>query len=313
MVIIYILSILILAVFAASYICYRLTFSVPKRNKKEFSLPDTEQYASYKKETKQMINNALSIPYEDVWIVSDDGLRLHGKFYSSSPEAPVQIMFHGYRSKAEVDFCGGLKIAVDSGFNVILVDQRAHGESEGRCLTFGVKECRDCLAWVNYAVEKFGKETKIMLYGMSMGAATVLMAAGFEMPDNVVGVVADCGYTSSSDIIKKVIADKHLPIFPTYMLIRLGGKLFGGFDLESASVVDSMKHCKMPVLFIHGGDDRFVPCEMGKTNYENCVAENKKLLIVPNAGHGISYMLDRKAYLKSLSEFLEIVLQKGDI
>ena len=120
--------------------------------------------------------------------------------------------------------------------------------------------------------------------------------------------VADCGYSSPAAIIRKVIRDQHLPIFPVYQLIRLGGKLFGGFDLESATVTDALAHCQIPVLLIHGGDDRFVPCEMGRENYANCAARNKRLLVVPGAGHGLSYMVDREAYLTALESFLRSVL-----
>ena len=309
MVIIIIFTIAALII-AAAYICYRLGFAVPRQTEADlFKFPDTEQYAPFHEEMTAMVKAALAIPYEDVWITSHDGLKLHGKCYISTPDAPVQIMFHGYKSGAERDFCGGLQVAVQGGFNVLLVDQRAHGRSEGRCLTFGVRERYDCLAWINYAIERFGSDTKIFLYGMSVGAATVLMASGIDLPDNVVGIVADCGYTSPTAIIKKVLREQHCPIFPVYYLTRLGGMLFGGFDLESASATDALSHCKTPVLFIHGGDDRFVPCEMGQENYEQCAAKNKKLLIVPGAGHGLSYMIDRKAYLDALDAFIRSVLE----
>lgn len=299
---------IIAALIVAAHICYRLGFSVPRQTEADlFRFPDTEQYAPFHEEMTEMVNAALAIPYEDVWITSDDGLRLHGKCYTSTPDAPVQIMFHGYKSGAERDFCGGLQVAVRGGFNVLLVDQRAHGKSEGKCLTFGVKEHHDCLAWIDYAIERFGRDTKIFLYGMSMGAATVLMASGLELPGNVVGIVADCGYTSPEAIIKKVLREQHCPIFPVYYLTRLGGMLFGGFDLESASAVDALTRCKTPVLFIHGGDDRFVPCEMGRENYDRCAAGNKRLLIVPGAGHGISYMIDQRTYLDTLDAFIKSV------
>lgn len=304
-------SVLILLIFilAASYVCCRLCFSVPKQTEADlFRLPDTEQYAPHREAMTQMVRTVLALPYEDVWIRSDDGLRLHGKYYAGRPDAPVQIMMHGYKSGAERDFCGGAQIAVQGGYHVLLVDQRAHGKSEGRCLTFGIQERYDCRAWVNYAVGRFGADTKILLYGVSMGAATVLMAGGLDLPRNVVGIVADCGYSSPAAIIRKVIRDQHLPIFPVYQLIRLGGKLFGGFDLESATVTDALAHCQIPVLLIHGGDDRFVPCEMGRENYANCAARNKRLLVVPGAGHGLSYMVDREAYLAALESFLRSVL-----
>ena len=298
------------AVAAASYFCYRLAFSVPEQSREAlFEMPDTEQYAPYSAEARQMISDALEIPYKEAVVTSYDGLRLFGKCYIASADAPWLIMLHGYRSGAERDFCGGLKFGIDSGFNVLLVDQRAHGKSEGKCLTFGIKERYDCLTWINYVISQAGGSCKIALYGMSMGAATVLMAAGSELPKNVACIVADCGYTSPKAIIKKVIREMHYPVFPTSALVRLGGMLFGGFDIEEYSAVQAMEKCDIPVLFIHGDDDRFVPCEMGRENHRHCRAEGKKLLIVPNAGHGMSYMSDKKAYLGTVSEFLKNALE----
>lgn len=301
---------LIPAAAAASYFCYRLAFSVPKQSREAlFEMPDTEQYAPYSAEARQMISDALEIPYKEAVVTSYDGLRLFGKCYIASADAPWLIMLHGYRSGAERDFCGGLKFGIDSGFNVLLVDQRAHGKSEGKCLTFGIKERYDCLTWTNYVISQAGGSCKIALYGMSMGAATVLMATGSGLPKNVACIVADCGYTSPKAIIKKVIREMHYPVFPTYALVRLGGMLFGGFDIEEYSAVQAMEKCDIPVLFIHGDDDRFVPCDMGRENHRHCRAEGKKLLIVPNAGHGMSYMSDKRAYLGTVSEFLKSALE----
>lgn len=303
-----ILAVLVLVLMGA-FVCFRLAFYVaPSQREKLLPLPASEQYAPFTELSAHMLRDALRIPYEDVYTFSREGLRLHGKYYAGAPGAPIQIMFHGYRSSAERDFCGGLQVALQGGFHVLLVDQRAHGKSEGHCLTFGIQERFDCLQWVEYAKERFGQNCKIILYGMSMGAATVLMASGLTLPVQVAGIVADCGYTSPAAIIQKVLREKHLPDFPTYALVRLGGRLFGGFDLEAASASDALENCRVPVLLVHGGDDRFVPCAMGEENYRHCAAAYKRLLIVPRAGHGISFLLDRKAYLQELSEFLEAAL-----
>ena len=292
---------------AAAYAVVRVGCYVPPRRETDvFSMPDTEQYNVFRAQSEKMIRDALSVPYEDVFITSFDGLRLHAKFYAASErKAPVQIMFHGYKSSAERDFCGGLREGIDGGFNVLLVDQRAHGESEGKYLTFGVNERFDCLSWANYAAERFGRDVKIYLYGISMGAATVLMASALPLPKSVSGIVADCGYTSPKDIIFSVLRDHHVPVAPVYAVARIGAKLFCGFDLDSASAPEALRRSHIPVLFIHGDDDRFVPCRMSRENFEASAAERKKLLIVPNAGHGLSYMLDRPAYLSALHEFLE--------
>ena len=303
---------LFVLILAAAYVCYRLAFSVPKPSEKAmFSLPDTEQYRPYAETARRMIRAALEIPHAPVNAMSYDGNVLFGKCYRTSPSAPWLLMIHGYRSAAERDFSGGLPVGLENGYNVLLVDQRAHGKSGGRCLTFGVKERFDCKSWVDFIVSEAGADAKIVLYGMSMGAATVLMATGCDLPKNVVGIAADCGYTSPREIIRKVIRDVHCPLFPTYALIRLGGILFGGFDLESASAAEAMERCDLPVLFIHGEDDRFVPCRMGRENFAHCRSAEKRLLTVPNAGHGMSYMADKTAYLHAVSAFLDDVFRRG--
>lgn len=310
MIILWIILSLAALIVAAAYLCYRKGLTVPAQTEKMlFYMPETEQYAPYKDEFRAMTRAALAIPYEDVYTTSFDGLKLHAKLYAApSPAAPVQILFHGYKSGAERDFCGGLQFAREGGYNVILVDERAHGKSEGKCLTLGIKERYDCLSWVNFAVDYFGADAKILLYGMSMGATTVLMATGLDLPKNVVGVAADCGYTSPSAIVKKVLRDYKVPVALVYPLARLAGLLFGGFDVEAASAPVALANCTLPVLFVHGGDDRFVPCDMGRENYAACASENKRLLVVPNAGHGLSYMLDKKAYLDALHEFQRVAL-----
>ncbi len=274
-----------------------------------YDVPNNEQYLPYKEELISMVKEVQTLPYSDVYVNSFDGARLHGRYYKGNAGMPLKIMFHGYKSSAWRDFSGGLTLAVANGFSVLAVDQRAHGESEGKCLTFGVKERKDCLAFVNYAIEQYGSDVEIILMGMSMGAATVLMAAGPELPKNVIGIIADCGYSSPKAIIKSVIADMRLPQFPFYLLVRLGGILYGGFDIESASAAETMKNCKVPVLFIHGIADRFVPVDMGKDNYNACASVNKKIFLVENAGHGMSFVLDKNGYIKATEDFEKSIIK----
>ena len=183
-----------------------------------------------------------------------------------------------------------------------MVDQRGAGQSDGSVISFGINECRDCLSWVAFMVERFGPERKIILTGISMGAATVMMAAGHDLPDNVIGVLADCGYSSPKEIICKVLRQLGLPAKPIYPLVKLGAKLFGRFDLEENTPVEALKHAKKPVIFFHGEDDDFVPCEMSKACYEACVSR-KMLVTVPKAGHGLAYLVDKKGYLEALYAF----------
>lgn len=309
MIALYILVAVAVLVLALALVGYRMGLYVPPQTEKSiYNIPDSDQYAPYKKQIFRMMDTVCALPYEEVCITSYDGLRLYAKYYETAKGAPLQIMFHGYKCRGERSFCGGLQTALEGGFNALLIDQRAHGKSEGKCLTFGVKERYDCLSWVNYAVARFGADTKILLYGMSMGAATVLMAAGLDLPKNVVGIAADCGYTSPEDIVKKVLADMHLSF--AYPVAMLSARIFGGFKLNEASALEAMEHCHVPVLLVHGGDDRFVPCEMSRQNYSHCASDYKRLLIVPNAGHGMSYMVDNAAYYSALAEFQHEALNK---
>ena len=288
-----------------AYVCYRLTFAVPKKYKTARPLiPKGGQYDEVSEISKRLVDEVMAIPCEEISIKTKDGLTLFGRYYEKTPGAPVDIMFHGYRSSSLLDFSGGVQLVMECGCNAIMVDQRSHGRSDGRCLSFGISERHDLVEWVNYAVERFGKDVKIVLSGMSMGAATVLMASELDLPENVVGIFSDCGYSSPREIIRKVLRDMKLPVGPTYFMIRLGARLFGGFDPDSASAESALaNNSRIPVLFIHGEDDRFVPCEMSRRNYDACRAE-KRLLTVKNAGHGLSYLVDYESYSQAVKEFL---------
>ena len=156
--------------------CKAFYMSHRQRNK-GYPLPGSEQYARVRSKTDRLYHEMQAVPFEDVWITADDGIRLHGLYHHIDDAAPLQIQFHGYRGSAFRDFCGGHKLARECGHNTLVVDQRAHGKSDGSTISFGIRERHDCLCWLRYAVERFGKDKSVFLSGVSMGAATVLMAA----------------------------------------------------------------------------------------------------------------------------------------
>lgn len=248
-----------------------------------------------------------ALPHEEFSITSFDGLTLRGKYYEYAPGAPIELMLHGYRGEAERDLCGGVQRCFALQRSALIVDQRACGHSEGNVITFGIKEYRDCLTWLDFMVEHFGKDVKIILTGISMGASTVIMAAANPLPANVVGVLADCGYTSANDIIKKTIKEMKLPVAPLYPFVKLGARLYGGFTLEETSPIEAIQKCSLPVILIHGEADVFVPCEMSRQNYDACNAP-KQIVTVPGADHGLCYLVDSEAYLNALREFFEPLL-----
>jgi fermentation-respiration switch protein FrsA (DUF1100 family) len=211
-------------------------------------------------------------------------------------------MMHGYRGSAERDLSGGVRRAFRLGHSVLLVDQRCSGKSGGDVITFGIREHKDCLTWLEKMQERFGPDARIILTGISMGAATVLLAAGQKLPDTVIGVLADCGYTSAKDIIQVVIKDMGLPPKLSYPFVKLGARLYGGFDLEEVSPCEEIKKATVPVIFFHGEDDAFVPCYMSKINYDACPTR-KALVTIPGAGHGLSYPVSKEQYLQAMRDF----------
>lgn len=291
-------------VWLISFICFLMAFFEPKRKRvnNEFDLPPGKEYEPYHNRMIEWMKQTRKLKFERCSVTSFDGLTLRGKYYEYKKGAPIELMFHGYRGSAERDLCGGVQRCFKLERNVLLVDQRASGESDGHVITFGVNESKDCLSWIDFLIKRFGKGVKIILTGISMGAATVMIAAGNELPKNVVGVLADCGYTSAKDIIKKVVRGKRLPANIVYPFIKLGAKIYGGFDLEEMPPIEALKKCKVPVIFFHGDADGYVPYEMSKLNYEACLAP-KKLHTVKGADHGLSYPVDSETYLSTLKTF----------
>ncbi len=294
-----------LTVLLLAYICYRMAFYISdeeKRKNAEAVLPPGEEYLVYHDVMRAWQEEVKTFSYEAFTVRSFDGLTLRGKYYERFPGAPIELMFHGYRGSAQRDLCGGVQRCFACGRNALIVDQRASGESDGNIITFGICERRDCLSWVSFMVEHFGPEVQIILTGISMGGATVLMAAGEELPPNVIGVLSDCGYSSAKEIICKVIGQMKLPAKICYVFVRLGARLFGRFDLEETSPVEALKRSKLPVFFTHGDADDFVPCQMSKEMYEGYTGE-KYLYLAPGAAHGVAYPADQEQYLKALGEF----------
>lgn len=285
-----------------SYLTYRIGFYISSEEKIRLNPFKKIQENSY--EFSDFINYILQLPYETVSITSHDGLRLTGKYYHVQDGAPLQIQMHGYHGSGARDFCGGTKLARNSGHNVLVVDERSHGDSDGHTITLGIKERYDCLDWITYANTRFGSDTKILLVGLSMGAATVLMTSELELPSNVVGIIADCPYSSPKEIVQRVAKGMHFPPNLAYPFIRLGALIFGHFNIEESDAVSAVKNAKVPILLIHGEADSFVPCEMSRRIYEAC-ASPKMLEVFPDAEHGMSYMSDIPRYRQVIKDFFE--------
>ena len=300
-----VLAALIVLVLLAALVCFIMVFYSGKRRvlgPDEYEIPPGKIYEVFREDMIGWTKQIREMPHENIEIKSYDGLTLRGTYYEYAPDATVELLFHGYRGNAERDLCGGIERCFALGRSAIIIDQRAGGKSDGHVITFGIRERYDCLSWIDYATKRFGKDRKIVIGGVSMGAATVMLAAGEELPENVVCVMADCGYTSAKDIIKKVVKDLKLPLFPIYPLIRLGGRLYGGFDVEETSPMEAVQKARVPIVFIHGDTDNFVPYDMSVKLHEACVSQ-KKMVTIKGAGHGLAFPVDRKGYVDALREF----------
>lgn len=296
---------IIILFFSLTYFCFILTFHVNRKKEKkqdEFKLPPGNVYLPFKETIINAMKDAKKRESKDFYTTSFDGLKLHGKYYECNKGGIIEIIFHGYRGNALRDLSNGIERCFALNHNALIIDQRTSGESEGNVISFGINERKDCLTWINYVINTFGENTKIIITGISMGAATVLMASGMKLPDNVIGVLADSGYDSPKNIIKKVIKQLKLPANIFYPFIKLSAKLFGKFNLEETSPLDGVKNSKIPIIFFHGDIDNFVPCYMSQNLFNECNS-TKKLVLIPNAGHGLCYLVDKDKYINELKDF----------
>lgn len=242
---------------------------------------------------------------ERVVIRSRDSLRLVGYFLPAAEARGTLLLVHGYRSSPYIDFGIVYPYFHALGWNILTVFQRAHGESEGKYITFGIRERYDVRDWTLYLADRFGPEHRIVLDGVSMGSTSVLMSLGTGLPENVKCVIADCGFTSPYDEFLHVLKNRlRLPRQPLLFIAELFARCFAGFSFREYSTVTALRENRLPVLFVHGEQDSFVPVRFTVENYAACAGE-KRLVTVPDAGHGGSYLLAREACQATLREFLE--------
>ena len=290
-------------IFAISYWTYVVTFYSPKkRNYNVFDIPIGEQYDAYRDKMVGFIKDMGVASYESVHIIAHDGTKLFARYYHVSDDGPIEIQFHGYRGTGIRDFCSNCKLAWKLGRNTLIVDQRAIGQSGGATITFGIKERFDVLAWVEYAQARFGQDASVYLSGVSMGAATVLMASGLPLPKCVKGIVADCPFSSPEDVIQAVAKDRGYPPKLVLPFIKLGARVFGGFHLTQTTAEKEVKKAQVPIIIIHGEDDRLVPYQMSEKIY---LANPDKIRyeLFKGAGHGLSYMVDDEKYKQIIIDF----------
>ena len=253
---------------------------------------------------------------EKVEIHSYDGLTLRGSYLPAEQDAGKRIllMMHGFRASTLFDLGCMFQFGHELGYDLMVPFERAHGESDGEYISYGVKERFDVQNWCRYLTQRFGEDCEIVLFGVSMGAATVLMSTGLNLPKSVKGVIADCGFTSPMEEFRHIFEDGGVPSFLQKLLLRSTEKMCrteAGFAFDEYSTFVAMKTNQLPIFFIHGTADTFVPTIMSVENYEACKTY-KKLWLVEGAEHACSSAVATEAYHQNVIEFLrEIGLYAG--
>ncbi|MBQ7670965.1 MAG: alpha/beta hydrolase [Clostridia bacterium] len=268
----------------------------------------------YKDELLEGRKWVKSQPLADFSVTSYDGLTLRAKYVpANGKEKGIVLMMHGFRSSALHDFSLAIKIFHEMGYGCMLPYHRAHGDSEGKYITYGTKERFDVLSWCRLIEEKF-PGVPVILDGISMGGATVLMASGLELPGNVKGIIADCAFTSPYEVFKHVMRRNFkMGPFPFLHTTRLYAKIRAGLVMKSVSTPDALKKNRLPLLIVHGEADDLVPYSMSERNFEvakeNCDAT---FLSVPGAAHGISFLVDRERYTAEVKKLLDKCINKEE-
>lgn len=256
-------------------------------------------------ETARCIDWIQSRELKKLQIKSRDRLTLTG-YYLEHPDAErIVLMFHGWRGGWARDCAPLAKALYEKNCSVLMVCQRAQGESEGKYIGFGVLERYDCLEWINY-MDAHTEDLPLYLFGVSMGAATVLMAAGENMPERVKGIIADCGFTSAYKM-SNIFAEKYMKLEKEAVQSAVDEvnalcRKKAGYDFREYTTLDAMPNCKIPIFFAHGTADGFVPYEMSLENFNACPAR-KTLFSVEGAGHAQSFIKAPEKYMEALTEF----------
>lgn len=247
--------------------------------------------------------------YERHYMISDSGHKLTGYLLKAKEESDIYLFgAHGYRSYGKKEFCGVAQYYISKGINVFIPDHVASGESEGTYCTFGYHEVRDCMKWLSYMTDNFGKDIKIILHGVSMGCATVtMMGAREDLPENVKLIVADCGFTTAKALFEYKLRDLGVPAQRLIEAVDFVHKRNQGYSFEELKPVESARKIKLPILFVHGAEDKLVPSFMVEELYEACESGNKDILIVPGADHAQSYMIAKQQFEVKLDAMLELV------
>lgn len=299
----------IVAEFGGAAYLYRRTMLRSKADVERTIKMSGTDWGQYRPLMDERRKYMMSKPHEDVYLTSDDGLKLHATWFPCGTAGKTVICCHGYTSQGTSDYIGLSDYYIKRGYSMLLIDERAHGDSEGMFVGFGCLDRFDVMLWIQWVLNNRGKEEQLVLHGISMGGATVLMASGLDLPEQVKGIISDCGFTSPKYVFTHVLHNMyHLPAIPMLNIAGLMNKKLAGYGLDECNAAREVEKAKVPILLIHGDKDGFVPVEMCHEIESHCAGPVTKL-IVKGASHAESYYKDMKAYEDAMTTFLEGVIK----
>lgn len=298
---------MIITLYSFIYAIYKKVFNRTKTNKKSFKIMYTKKQEKNKNEIKNEIYEYYKNNNEDIYIESHDNLKLHAKYFHINDKNPIVISFHGYKGNVNEDHMGIKKIVADNDYNLLLVDHRAHGLSEGKTITYGIKERYDAKQWVNYISKRF-PNNKIILAGSSLGATTVLMSSDLDLHENVAGIIAESPFSNPEELLNDMIKKKKYPERLMKKIVFLAAKIFGQFDLKSHTAIKSVKKTNIPILLFHGKNDQVVSYKMSEKLYENS-KDKIEYHLLENSDHCLGFYENPDEYINITMKFIKKVLK----
>lgn len=283
--------------------------TIPRQDGLKVDLSEMADMDKWEKYKKFMVTNREWLQaqeLEHITIEARDGIPLHADYFpSETPSDKLVICNHGYTGTGISNCASAAVFFHKLGYDCLIVDHRGHGKSGGQYIGFGILDRFDCKSWIEYIGRRFDNSKKIVLYGVSMGGTTALMTAGFSgISESVKAIIADCAFTSPYDVFAHILKrDYHLPPFPIMNINDRMCRKKAGYGFSDYSTLDAVKTTDIPILFIHGTEDNFVPVWMTEKNYEECRSP-KEILLVKNAGHGAAFYEDTAACEEKISSFL---------
>ena len=295
--------VLILLIIITGFISGNFMFNLALNPKSSKSIIFNSEANEIKQQMKIENTKWLEDNAKDVY-TQNKKIKLHGYEVINKKDSKIWVIaVHGYTDSAYF-MVKAAKQFLNYGYNVLMPDLRAHGKSEGKYIGMGWLDRLDLIEWINYLIQKYGN-IKIILYGISMGAATVMMTSGEKLPSNVRIIIEDCGYTSVWDefafVLKYIFK---LPTFPTLYNANIMTKIRAGYSLKKASCIKQLKKSTTPTLFIHGDQDKFVPFYMLDKLYDAAKCKKEKL-VIKGAGHAEAQEIDSQKYWHTVRKFIK--------